>query len=92
MLLLLSVTGNGILTANAMWLTGVDWNEMGVVSRLRMSGSRLPYGEEVRFLCSGASKLGRTKFDLVCASAVLLQGSKTGGAECLPRLGCAAVG
>jgi hypothetical protein len=33
--LLLFVTGNGIMTANAIWLMGADWSEMGVVTRLR---------------------------------------------------------
>jgi hypothetical protein len=64
----LFMTGSGIMTANGMWLVGADWMRGGVL--LGLGGWRLPYGEEMRFLCSGASKLGRSLTEFV--SPVLL--------------------
>jgi hypothetical protein len=42
----------------------------GLLLGFAWSGWRLPYGEEMRFLCSGASKLGRSLTEFV--SPVLL--------------------
>ena len=60
--MLLFMTGSGIMMANAMWLVGVDWDEMGVVTRVRMERMAAPLRGRDALSLFGCVQVG-TKFD-----------------------------